>query len=435
MVATDAVWAVGTNGYIFRWNGSAWGRDTSPPSIALYALSMVSATDGWPWAAAETLSTSTVPPGATTPAQRRPPSAVHMVNANEGWAGGTSGLMLHYQNGTWTQIMPNPAAYTIEGIDMLNANKGWAVGYNGTILHYLNGTWSGQTSPVTVNLLNVHMLNNSEGWAVGQNGTLLHYLNGTWTQIANPTGHNLRDVHMLSATDGWAVSECPAPSCITSRAPAARPRPAPAPPVLARPARPPRPAQPPRRPPARPPGRVPPSRPAHLSPQAPPSPQALLSPPAPPAPRRRRAHRAARPPSLPRRRRPARSSSPMWTRTTRSTPSSAAWPAAGIVSGYADGTFRWGNDVTRGQLAKIIAGAAGLSDADPHHPADVRRRAHQQPLLAVHRAAGAARARSAATPAAGRASRATPPATGPTSAGAPTPPAARSPRSTAVAAG
>ena len=32
-----------------------------------------------------------------------------------------------------------------------------------------------------------------------------------------------------------------------------------------------------------------------------------------------------------------------------------------IVSGYADSTFRWGNDVTRGQLSKIIANAAGLN--------------------------------------------------------------------------
>jgi hypothetical protein len=36
-----------------------------------------------------------------------------------------------------------------------------------------------------------------------------------------------------------------------------------------------------------------------------------------------------------------------------------------IVSGYADGTFRWGNDVTRGQLSKIIAGAAGLNNTVP----------------------------------------------------------------------
>ena len=36
-----------------------------------------------------------------------------------------------------------------------------------------------------------------------------------------------------------------------------------------------------------------------------------------------------------------------------------------IVSGYADGTFRWGNNVTRAQLSKIISGAAGQTTAIP----------------------------------------------------------------------
>src|SRR5574338_443954 len=36
-----------------------------------------------------------------------------------------------------------------------------------------------------------------------------------------------------------------------------------------------------------------------------------------------------------------------------------------IVSGYSDGTFRWGNSVTRGQLAKIISGASGENDVIP----------------------------------------------------------------------
>jgi hypothetical protein len=34
----------------------------------------------------------------------------------------------------------------------------------------------------------------------------------------------------------------------------------------------------------------------------------------------------------------------------------------GIVNGYSDGTFRPGNDVTRGQLSKIVSNAAGFSD-------------------------------------------------------------------------
>ncbi len=35
----------------------------------------------------------------------------------------------------------------------------------------------------------------------------------------------------------------------------------------------------------------------------------------------------------------------------------------GIISGYADGTFRPNNSVTRGQLAKIVANAAGMNEA------------------------------------------------------------------------
>jgi hypothetical protein len=39
----------------------------------------------------------------------------------------------------------------------------------------------------------------------------------------------------------------------------------------------------------------------------------------------------------------------------------------GIISGYADGTFRPGNNVTRGQITKIVANAVGLND-DPGAP-------------------------------------------------------------------
>jgi hypothetical protein len=34
----------------------------------------------------------------------------------------------------------------------------------------------------------------------------------------------------------------------------------------------------------------------------------------------------------------------------------------GIISGYADGTFRPGNDITRGQIAKMVSNAAGFND-------------------------------------------------------------------------
>ena len=74
-----------------------------------------------------------------------------------------------------------------------------------------------------------------------------------------------------------------------------------------------------------------------------------------------------------RRRRSARSSSPTCRRATRSTPTSAAWPAAASSAATpparpappATPCFNGGANVTRGQVAKIVANAAGFSDAIP----------------------------------------------------------------------
>ncbi len=44
----------------------------------------------------------------------------------------------------------------------------------------------------------------------------------------------------------------------------------------------------------------------------------------------------------------------------------------GIISGYTDGTFRPGNDITRGQIAKVVSNSAGFSeDAGPQIYEDV----------------------------------------------------------------
>ena len=52
--------------------------------------------------------------------------------------------------------------------------------------------------------------------------------------------------------------------------------------------------------------------------------------------------------------------------------------------GYSDGTFRPGNTATRAQLAKMIVVAPRLAGRQPGH-ALVHGRAHQQPVLRLHR--------------------------------------------------
>jgi len=44
---------------------------------------------------------------------------------------------------------------------------------------------------------------------------------------------------------------------------------------------------------------------------------------------------------------------------------------AGLINGYADGSFRWSNDVTRGQICKIMVNAEGWTidtSGGPHFP-------------------------------------------------------------------
>jgi hypothetical protein len=61
-----------------------------------------------------------------------------------------------------------------------DANNGWAVGYPGTILHTTNGgaSWSPQSSGTTNYLYGVAFTDANNGWAVGRYGTILHHGGG-----------------------------------------------------------------------------------------------------------------------------------------------------------------------------------------------------------------------------------------------------------------
>jgi hypothetical protein len=350
MLSTSQAWAVGSQ-VVLRWDGSAWTSQSVTGNF-LDAISMVSPTDGWAvgsggdimhfdgssWTNYTTPTTSNL-------------WSIDMVDANEGWIGGISGLMLHYQNGTWTQI-PNPTTFTIEAIHMLSASEGWAVGYNGTILRYDGSAWTSQTSPTTENLLGVHMVSSNEGWASGVGGTLLHYQNGTWTQVPVPTTRNIRDVYVFPSGEGWAVTESPGaklflPAVSTTPTPISTATPTAVIPT----------------------GTSTPLLPTTTStsiistatqpvmtstpgiPTATPIPPTATNPAATGTPGGSTATPTA------------------CTLTFSDVPPEHTFYAnirclacRGIISGYGDGTFRPGNDITRGQIAKMVSNAAGFQE-------------------------------------------------------------------------
>jgi photosystem II stability/assembly factor-like uncharacterized protein len=237
-----------------HWDGVSWRLETAGLSGnnagQLWSAFMVSSTDVWAVGQVQSTSagsTCAISPGSTcgvfwhwtgvpglgggwntpqAPVKNTVFYSVFMVNANEGWAvgctgvagaclpGGTgAGAIFHYFGGTWSAFAA-PTTPTLRSVFMLSPTEGWAVGDSGTIIHYSNGIWSGPVSPGTTlnNLYSIFMVSSTEGWAFGKAGSILHYSGGSWTLLPSnlvPTspvvGLNFNSGYFNTAADGWSV--------------------------------------------------------------------------------------------------------------------------------------------------------------------------------------------------------------------------------------
>lgn len=127
-----------------------------------------------------------------------------MDAANDGWAVGDAGELLHYAGHTWTSAN-SPTQSSLSAVAALSTNDIWAIGFGGIILHYDGTNWSHVSSPTSANLRGIAFSSPDDGWIVGDQGTLLHYQQQGWKKVASPTNEALYSVTMLSSEEGWAV--------------------------------------------------------------------------------------------------------------------------------------------------------------------------------------------------------------------------------------
>jgi len=159
------VWAVGSNGTILRYDGSAWAAQTSPTTAELRGV----------WGA----------------------------SAAAAWAVGTGGKIVKWDGANWT----NATSGTINGLTGVwgaSATDVWAVGTGGTILHWGGVAWTSVASPTAQDLFSVWGSGAADVWAVGTGGTILHYNGASWT-VATSGGADLAGVAGTGAADVWAV--------------------------------------------------------------------------------------------------------------------------------------------------------------------------------------------------------------------------------------
>jgi hypothetical protein len=136
-------------------------------------------------------------------------SGVSMISADDGWAVGDAGTIIHWDGASW-QVASSPTTSNLEAVHMLSPNDGWAVGWDGTIVRWNGSSWQSVTSPTSLTLRSVFMVSTSDGWIVGgdtPDSVILHWNGVVWSTVPLPAiaPAILIDVAMVSATDGWAV--------------------------------------------------------------------------------------------------------------------------------------------------------------------------------------------------------------------------------------
>jgi hypothetical protein len=160
----DDIWVVTMFKEIFVWRGAAWEKVYEAPG-ELWDICMVSADEGW--AVGEdgivvhykddVFSEERLPDGAT---------AYELVfnGPSDGWAVGSSGVLYHWDGASWDSIYP---PFDAHGVQPLGGGACRAAGdrnYYAAVGRYDGGTWRHELLPGTKAAGDVYFPGEDEGW-------------------------------------------------------------------------------------------------------------------------------------------------------------------------------------------------------------------------------------------------------------------------------
>jgi hypothetical protein len=151
-----------------------------------------------------------------------------MISAEEGWAVGENGAMLHFEGNEWISYSM-PITATLNSVSMSSENNGWAVGmnntppYKGIVYHWDGIDWESFQQPNTpwpFYMADISVPNDTSAWIsggviicspgdtpcypAGVFGIIAHWDGNVWSysQINNVYPSS---ISMLSDSEGWAV--------------------------------------------------------------------------------------------------------------------------------------------------------------------------------------------------------------------------------------
>ncbi len=196
MLNENEGWAVGVQSTILHYTGGNWVPESAPMSTDLYAVAMDSANHGWAVGGEGSFADALeyvdgiwgiphIPGGSGSPFN----DVILGSSVGEVWV--TSGShfgdfnagILHFKDGIWSRSVSS--IYPVRGITLAGGDTVWAVG---DYTYYYSGTtWSWVPLPLAYsNPQAVTIIPGQGGWIVGSAGTILRY-DGTWTPPPLPT--------------------------------------------------------------------------------------------------------------------------------------------------------------------------------------------------------------------------------------------------------
>jgi hypothetical protein len=189
-------WGVGQTGTIIRYTGGAWSNFTSTLTTNLWGVQMLSSNEVYivgDHVIARCTSASCT--------QVATPTAVlddlYMTGSDQGWAVGADGSIWHDVGGTWSSVT-SPTTLPLYFVTMDSPTHGWAGGgtssptFQPVLLEYNGANWVDRTSTLPVGAPVLYSLaldpGGATGWAAGfrdfsnqQSNAFMRYANNTWT--------------------------------------------------------------------------------------------------------------------------------------------------------------------------------------------------------------------------------------------------------------
>jgi hypothetical protein len=144
--------------------------------------------------------------------------AVDMLSADDGWAVGDQGVILHWDGQAWSHV-PGPTTEPLYALDMLSSTDGWAGGGSepGVLLHWDGVAWALATTGLQVSEITViDAVAPNEVWLAGAQWLdwrhsikrIYRWDGSSWTLSYETWLGPIAGMELISPADGWATADC-----------------------------------------------------------------------------------------------------------------------------------------------------------------------------------------------------------------------------------